>query len=374
MSGIYIHIPFCRKKCAYCNFFSVSSLKNKDQFLSALIEEIYLRKGYLNDDIIDTVYFGGGTPSVLSADEITLIINKVQNSFKLSKNPEITLEANPESIDAKFIEGLKRTKVNRLSIGIQSFFDEDLKYLGRIHNANQALKSLDLAIKGGFTNLSADLIYSIPGMTDERWQENLNTLYRLGIEHFSAYSLTVEEGTILDNHIKKGKSKSFDEEVSLIQFEILMDFAEKNGYEHYETSNFCRNSKYSLHNTSYWKGINYLGLGPSAHSYNGESRQWNISNITEYINSINNKITPFELEVLSADQKYNEYILTSLRTIWGCNAKYINDSFGKIYYENFICDSEKHLKNEYIFTEKDVYYLTRKGKFLTDLITSDLFI
>lgn len=374
MPGIYIHIPFCRKKCSYCNFFSVSNLKNKEVFLSSLIKEINLRKDYLSDGIVETIYFGGGTPSLLTTDDINRIYYKIQNSFHLAEAPEITIEANPESIDREYLRQLKNTGVNRLSIGIQSFFDDDLKYLDRIHNAHQAESSIESAIAAGFDNISIDLIYSISTSTDEKLIENLKKIKTYGIDHFSAYSLTIEPETILARQINKGIRRSNDEEMSLRQFEIVMDFAIKNDYEHYEISNFCRNGRYSMHNTSYWKGIHYLGLGPSAHSYNGNTRQWNIANISKYINCVENSTNVFEMEELTTNQKYNEYILTSLRTSWGCNIETINKHFGKSYMIDFEKLSLKHIENGLLSCEKGVYYLTRKGKFLADYITSDFFV
>jgi oxygen-independent coproporphyrinogen-3 oxidase len=349
-------------------------LKNKEVFLSSLIKEINLRKDYLSDGIVETIYFGGGTPSLLTTDDINRIYYKIQNSFHLAEAPEITIEANPESIDREYLRQLKNTGVNRLSIGIQSFFDDDLKYLDRIHNAHQAESSIESAIAAGFDNISIDLIYSISTSTDEKLIENLKKIKTYGIDHFSAYSLTIEPETILARQINKGIRRSNDEEMSLRQFEIVMDFAIKNDYEHYEISNFCRNGRYSMHNTSYWKGIHYLGLGPSAHSYNGNTRQWNIANISKYINCVENSTNVFEMEELTTNQKYNEYILTSLRTSWGCNIETINKHFGKSYMIDFEKLSLKHIENGLLSCEKGVYYLTRKGKFLADYITSDFFV
>ncbi len=374
MPGIYIHIPFCKKKCSYCNFFSISAMKYKGAFLKALIKEIEIRKYYLNNNSIDTLYFGGGTPSLLTTDEIELIIYEINKSYRLADKTEITIELNPESTNLEYLKKLKDLGFNRLSIGIQSFFDEDLIYLERIHNEVQAEKAIKDSITAGFTNISADIIYAIPVSDDWKLINNLEKINAYGINHFSAYSLSVESGTNLYNQIKNGTKKAVDEETSLRQFELIMNFAAKNGYEHYEISNFCKNAKYSIHNSAYWKGTHYLGLGPSAHSYNGNSRQWNITDVLQYISGAEKGTVFYESEELSTDQKYNEYILTSLRTKWGCSEEFIHNNFGNNYLQYFQKVIEQQLNLALVFKENNCYCLTMKGKFLADHITRELFI
>ncbi len=380
MAGIYIHFPFCKQKCNYCNFYSLPLGKQgsvtenlKNQFVKALLKEIQLQKQYLEGETIKSIYFGGGTPSLLSQNEIKTIINQLYNCYNIECNAEITFEANPDDLDRKKLIELKWSLINRLSIGIQSFFDSDLQYLSRVHKTEQGIKSIIEAKEAGFDNISIDLIYGIPGLTSDNWFKILETTFSLGIQHISAYSLTVERKTTLAHFIKKGKLRNVDENDSNDQYNILRTQAKINDFIHYEISNFCKKGFYSLHNSNYWRMTKYLGLGPSAHSFNGYSRQWNISNTQQYIKSINIGAVPFVIENLSLSQQYNEYILTSIRTIWGCDPDYIINNFGNKYYSVFIKSIKKHIKRGQVVKKSGRFVLTGSGKIFVDGITADLF-
>jgi oxygen-independent coproporphyrinogen-3 oxidase len=374
MAGIYIHIPYCHQKCHYCNFYSTASKKTKPLFVSALLKEIKLQKEYLHDEIISTFYFGGGTPSQLNISELKQIIQELFQHYNISDKVEITLEANPDDLTEEKLFELSKTAFNRLSIGIQSFQETDLQYLNRSHSANQAIHAIKTAQKHQFSNLSIDLIYGIPTLSNESWIENIQTAIDLGIPHISAYCLTVETGTALDIFIRKGKMPAIDEEKASQQFEILMDILSKNNYIHYEISNFCKQGYVSQHNSNYWKQQKYLGLGPSAHSYNFVSRQWNISNISNYIDSIEKTLLPFEGETLSLIQQYDEYILTSLRTIWGIDEFEILNKYGKKYYDYFKQQIETYIQKAWVERNGNIYTLTKQGKYFADGIASELFI
>ena len=374
MAGIYIHIPFCKQKCHYCNFYSVASDRNKEAFLEALAKEIELQRNYLKNETVETIYFGGGTPSVLSADEINFLFQKLQAIFSISKDAEITFEANPDDLTKSYLQSLKRTPTNRFSIGVQSFIEEDLKYLNRVHSAQQALKSIRAAQDVGFENISIDLIYGIPTLTEANWIKNLKTFFELGLPHLSAYALTVEPKTALDVLIRKQKMKPVEEARILDHFKILLEQMNQNNYTHYEISNFCKEPFYSFHNQNYWFRKSYLGLGPSAHSFNGNSRQWNVANTLKYISSINSGIIPTEIEELSEHQKYNEYILTSLRTIWGIDEKCILKQFGVSYLSDFEKSIKKYILNDKVNAEGGRYFLTNSGKLFADGIVADLFL
>jgi len=373
MAGIYIHIPFCKKKCNYCNFFSVASLKNKNAFLESLKIEIETQKEYLKNDLINTIYFGGGTPSLLSVSEISVIIEQLHKFYNISNNPEITLESNPDDLSKQKINELKQTPVNRLSVGIQSFFQEDLNYLDRTHDTAQAENALKYLQDSGFDNLTIDLIYGIPTSTNKMWEQNLEKFFSFRIPHLSAYSLTVEQKTILYHQIKKQKLSQPEESKSIEQYKILLDRSKDYNFINYEISNFAKEGYFSKHNSNYWLGKNYLGLGPSAHSFNGISRQWNISNITKYIELINNNNIIFEKEILTKDQQYNEYVLTALRTIWGCDSDYIKNKFGQNYYEFFIKSSEKYLTKKMMIKNENSFVLSEDGKLFADGIAAELF-
>ena len=373
MAGIYIHIPFCKQKCHYCNFFSVTTLNRKDAFMKALLKEIEMRKDYLQGEKINTIYLGGGTPSLLDISDITLIFEHLSKYFTLGPQAEITLEANPDDISKEKAREWKNTPVNRLSIGIQSFFDEDLKYLNRVHSAGQAFHALETARNAGFENLTIDLIYGIPTLTDEKWQSNLELFLQLNIPHLSAYSLTVEQKTPLALLIKKGKYAPPDELQSVEHFRLLLEWAKANQFIHYEISNFAREGFYSKHNSIYWLGGHYMGLGPSAHSFNGNSRQWNVSSVSKYLALDDFHTTIEEKEVLTVDQQYNEYVMTSLRTVWGCDTMHILNVFGKRYESHFIVSAKPFLVRAYLIREGSKFFLTDEGKLFADGIAADLF-
>lgn len=380
MAGIYIHIPFCRSKCIYCNFYSIAVkdktalARYKNDFLYTLYKEIELRKNYLDNENIKTIYFGGGTPSILSAKEIESIIINIKKYHIVDDDAEITLEANPDTISYEKLKDFKNIGINRLSIGIQSFNDVDLKYLNRIHDSKKAIQAIENAKKADFKNFSIDLIYGIPTLNNKSWESNLQKTFDFQIPHISAYSLTVEPQTPLSHLIKLKKIQSVDDVQSIEHFSILSKMMKENNYQHYEISNFCKKPHYSKHNTSYWLGEKYLGLGPSAHSYNKISRQWNLRSIKEYVENINDNKPYFEIEKLSVSQKYNEYILVSLRTMWGIDLNFIKDNFDEKFNENFLTQIKKHIKTDHIILKNDHIFLTEKGKLFTDAITSDLFV
>jgi oxygen-independent coproporphyrinogen-3 oxidase len=373
MSGIYIHIPFCRQACHYCDFHFSTSLKNKSDFLLSLKKEISLQKEYLSTKNISTVYFGGGTPSVLSEGELLEIFSELSKYFSIDAGAEITLEANPDDLSKEKLRELSRTPVNRLSIGIQSFADEDLKFLNRIHSAGEAIRAVKEAQEAGFKNITIDLIYGIQTLSNEQWRRNLAQSFELDVQHLSCYSLTVEPKTALASFIAKGKWQPLSPERSAEQFEILMDETERNGFIHYEISNFCKEEFYSKHNSAYWSGETYLGLGPSAHSFDGSSRQWNAKSNSVYISSLQKNTLAFEKEILTEDQRYNEYIMTSLRTMWGADLKKIERLFpGKIN-TYFLRSIVKPLQENFLVQKGDRLLLTRKGKLFADKIAGDLF-
>ena len=370
--GIYIHIPFCKQACFYCDFHFSTSLKKKDALIDALISELELRKTEFEDDTVATIYFGGGTPSLLSLAEIQKILNAVYANYKVIANPEITLEANPDDLsEAKILE-LAASKINRLSIGVQSFFEADLKLMNRAHNSEEAKQCLALATQY-FDNISVDLIYGIPGASHEQWKENIQTVLDFNIPHISSYALTVEPKTALDSLIKKGKIADVDEVHAETQFHMLIDTLTAAKFQHYELSNFGKTGYFSINNSAYWKGKKYIGIGPSAHSFTGESRSWNISNNSKYINAIQSKIVPSEVEILSVNDKYNEYVMTGLRTIWGVSLESVKTEFGSDFKLYLLNQSDNYLKEELLYIEGDNLKVTNKGKFLSDGIASHLF-
>lgn len=373
MAGIYLHIPFCRQKCTYCNFFSLASRRHLDAFSGTLIKELEIQQHYLGGEPVETIYFGGGTPSLLDPSSIAGILEKIRHLFIVVNDAEITLEANPDDLCKEQLNGIRDAGINRLSIGIQSFHDDDLKFLNRIHSADEAISSISLARETGFNNLSIDLIYGIPGQDSSRWEFNVKKSLELEIPHISSYALTVEERTPLERMIASGKVPPVDDFLQEEHFSILCSLMEQEGYLHYEISNFCKPGMFAKHNTSYWKGVAYLGAGPSAHSYNGNSRQWNISNLTQYMKSISDGLVPSEMEQLSEVQKFNEYIMTSLRTMWGCDLSHIEQAFGKEWKEKVIRDSLKYLQGGFLIRNGNLLLLTMLGRFRADGIASDLF-
>ena len=372
MSGIYIHIPFCKQACHYCDFHFSTSLKKKSELVSALQNELVLRKNELPNEPIKTIYFGGGTPSLLNLEELTAIFKTIYTEFTIAENPEITLEANPDDLSEEKINELANSKINRLSIGVQSFFEEDLKLMNRAHNAEEALNSIKLA-RSKFDNISVDLIYGIPGMSNERWQKNIQILLDLDIPHISSYALTVEPNTALQKFIEKGKIKPVDDAAAAQHFETLRTVLKNAGFEHYEFSNYGKPGYFSQNNTAYWLGKPYLGIGPSAHSYDGNSRKWNIANNTLYIKAIEWSELPLEVEELSITDRYNEYIMTRLRTYFGVDLVEVESEFGKEYLEYLREQSVVLFEKELLRIENDVMHITEKGTFLSDGIAADLF-
>lgn len=374
MAGIYIHIPFCKQKCHYCNFYSTVSLKYRKDFFDALTREIANRKEYLQQEKIHTIYFGGGTPSILSPEEISYIVNLIDYRFDVASDAEITLEANPDDLDKDKIGDIKNyTPVNRLSIGVQSFFDDDLHYLNRVHSAKQAHNSIENVLKAGFKNTTIDLIYGIPTLSNSKWKENLKRFFDYKIPHLSSYSLTVESKTTLDVLIKKKKIENIVEAESIEHFKILIEETNKHNYIHYEISNFALDGHYSKHNSIYWLGGHYLGLGPSAHSYNGKSRQWNVMSIKKYCEEELIENIVVEKEYLNKDQLYNEYVLTSIRTSWGCDIEHIKNTFGEKYSQHFITNISKAIKENKVVGNGNIFTLTNNGKLFADGIASSLF-
>ena len=365
MAGIYIHIPFCKQACHYCNFHFATSLHYKNDLVAALWKEIDLQKDYLENETVETIYFGGGTPSLFTIEEIRDIITAIQSTYTVTRQAEITLEANPDDISADKLQGWKEAGVNRLSIGIQSFFEEDLQWMNRAHHSQQARDSLALA-KKYFDNITIDLIYGTPQLTNEKWKQNVETFLSLDIPHLSSYALTVEPKTPLDKMIRLQQSANINPDKQAEQFLLLMEWMEQAGYEHYEISNFARPGMRSLHNSAYWQGKKYLGLGPSAHSFNGTERQWNIANNTVYIQSLNKDIIPFEKELLTAAQKINEYIMTSLRTIEGLDLAIAG--------EQIALKSRQFIDSGLMKRENNFLVLTKEGKLLADGIAAALFI
>ncbi|OFY47719.1 MAG: hypothetical protein A2W85_12995 [Bacteroidetes bacterium GWF2_41_31] len=374
MAGIYIHIPFCRKKCHYCNFYTVISQKYRNPFISKLLQEIESRHDYLNNQPVNTIYFGGGTPSVLEPSEINLLINKIKSHFTVIENAEITLEANPDDLSIEYLKKLKdETPINRFSIGIQSFFDDDLTYLNRSHHSKQARLAIENALYLGYNNMTIDLIYGIPTLTNEKWKKNLDIFFEYGLPHLSSYALTVEPKTNLEVLINKKKIASTEEDQTVRHFEILLEETDKQGYIHYEISNFAREGYYSKHNSIYWLGGHYLGLGPSAHSFNGITRQWNVKNMKQYCEAKTTDTMVLEKEILSVDQQYNEYIMTSLRTTWGCDTEHIFNVFGNEFQIGFEEDIIPFIQQNKVRKIGNNYQLTSAGKLFADGIAGALF-
>lgn len=376
MAGIYLHIPFCKQACTYCNFHFSTSLKLKDRVLQAIIRELELQKDYFNGLPIETIYFGGGTPSLLSADEINRITDHIFKLYPVNELKELTLETNPDDLNANYVKSLKSTPVSRFSIGVQSFKENDLRYMHRAHNAQQADAAIKTAQDAGYTNLTIDLIYGTPGLTDADWKYNLSQIKALQIPHFSSYALTVEEGTVLHNHIAKKKTSPVDAEQSAQQFEILMEQAEVMGYEHYEISNLAMPGMYAVHNTNYWRGLPYLGIGPSAHSFDGRTtRRWNVANNALYAGSILEQGTLlYEEEQLTPVQHLNEYIMTSLRTMWGCDLDKIAKEYGSEFADGIRKDSEEFMERKWLTAKDNHLILTNSGKLFADRIAGDLFV
>ncbi len=372
MAGIYIHIPFCKQACHYCDFHFSTSMKKKDDMVLALAKEIQLRKSEITEKV-ETIYFGGGTPSVLTNVEIEFLIQAVYSNFEVIENPEITLEANPDDLSEERIIALSKTPINRLSIGIQSFFEADLKMMNRAHNSDEAKKSLEIATQY-FDNISVDLIYGIPGLTNEMWLQNIEKALGFGVPHISSYALTVEPKTALSKLIQTGVIAKPKDEVAQEHFEILVKMLTDKGFIHYELSNFGKPEYFSRNNSSYWLGKKYVGIGPSAHSFDGKSRSWNIANNSLYIKSISVDKLPHEIEILTLQDRYNEYVMTGLRTIWGVSLERIESDFGVEYLQYLLKQAQRFLLDGLLSINEGILTATSKGKFLVDGIASELFL
>ncbi|MBL4669221.1 MAG: radical SAM family heme chaperone HemW [Flavobacteriales bacterium] len=372
MAGIYIHIPFCKQTCSYCDFHFSISLKYKTDLVKALVLEIENRKHQLTSEI-NTIYFGGGTPSLLNDDELKLIIDAVYQNYNVASNIELTLECNPDDLSKNKLKELKNAGVNRLSIGVQSFDNEELQFFNRAHNSSQAESSIKRSQDVGFENITIDLIYGSPLLTDKIWLENLQKVNDLEVPHLSAYGLTVEPKTKLDHQIKTGQFPILDDDKMIAQFKVLVQKTKEFGFTQYEVSSFGKKGFYSQHNSNYWKGVEYLGFGPSAHSYIGEKRIWNVSNNIKYIKALNTAGIYFEEETIDEKTAFNEYVLTRLRTIWGIDLDFIKNNFNEEINTHFQKEIQQYSKSSYLQTEKDKITLTQEGIFIADKITSDLF-
>lgn len=372
MSGLYIHIPFCAKRCLYCDFFSNTEMKYKESYINAVIRELELRKAYTGGEPIETIYFGGGTPSQLQAKDFDRIFNAIYRLFDVSHCGEITLEANPDDMTPECVSSLRTLPFNRISMGVQSFKEEDLRFLNRRHNRQQALQAVALCKENGLSNISIDLIYGLPGQTQKEWEANIDQAIQLDIPHISAYHLIYEEGTALYKLKEAGKISPVDEEVSVALFTSLIDRLTASGYLHYEISNFARPGMISRHNSSYWTGKKYIGIGPSAHSYNGENRQWNVSSLPEYLRGVENGSPETEVETLDINTRYNDYIITGLRTMWGIQLDEIQQQFGKdklIYCQK---QAAPYINRGLLIQKEGVITLSSEGIFISDGIMSDL--
>ncbi|MES2277777.1 MAG: radical SAM family heme chaperone HemW, partial [Bacteroidota bacterium] len=372
MAGIYIHIPFCKQACHYCDFHFSTSLKYREEMVHALIKEITLQKHYLDGQTIETIYFGGGTPSLLSAGEIGQIIDTITGLHTVTSDAEITLEANPDDLHQQAVQALRQTPVNRFSIGIQSFFDEDLLWMNRAHRSDEAASSVMRAQDAGFENITVDLIYGYPLLTDTKWQQNMDKVFGLEVPHVSAYSLTVEPRTALASFIKNKKQPPVNDQQSAEQFLSLMDAMALKGFEHYEISNFSRPGHYSRHNTNYWRGVKYLGIGPSAHSFNGDTRQWNIANNAKYLAELAEGTIPAETEILTEENRLNEYVMTSLRTIWGLDLQKL-ESIAAGTKPILLKEANPFFDKGWLHRDGDILTLTQSGKLYADHVAGELF-
>ena len=372
MLGIYIHIPFCKKSCHYCNFHFSTSLKNKEDLIKAINKEIY-QKAILNNDKVSTIYFGGGTPSILDVEEINLIIENIYKNFNVGKNIEITIEANPDDLSKHKLNDLSKTKINRISIGVQSFIDKELKIMNRVHDSKKAIKSIEMA-KKYFNNISVDLLYGVPDSSIKSWNYNLDTTSSFNINHISAYALTVEPKTALESFINKSILSMPDEELVYSQYKLINEKLSSKNFINYEVCSFAQKDFFSKNNSAYWLRKKYIGIGPSAHSFDGESRSWNISNNKKYIDQIRDGDNYYKKENLTKVDQYNEYIMTGLRTIWGVSVKHIESNFDVRFKNYFLKKIKSHIAKKNVYKEDDLYLTTQSGRFLADGIASDLFL
>jgi len=371
MAGIYVHIPFCKTLCNYCDFYHIISPGDHSEFIKALLHETKTRQDYTGNDPVSTIYIGGGTPSVLSVKELETILNCLKTWFSIEQDSELTIELNPDDITYNYLKELKKLEFNRISLGVQSWRDEDLKMLNRRHTEAQAEKALQETLDAGFENVSIDLIYGIPGMGLKEWEKNISKTIKYDIKHLSAYHLTIEPGTVFGKMKEKGLIKEIDEEESTAEFNMLLKKTESAGFVQYEISNFSKPGYFSVHNSNYWKQIPYIGLGPSAHSFNGYSRQWNVSDIKKYIKQVTSDEQFFEKEELDAKTRFNEYIMTSLRTMWGIDLDYIESTFEKEGYDYVINLSGKFIDYGLMRRNQTNLILTNQGKMISDNIISE---
>jgi oxygen-independent coproporphyrinogen III oxidase len=371
MAGIYIHIPFCKKLCFYCDFYHVISPDNNSSFIEALLEEASIRKNYLENQNVSTIYLGGGTPSVFSIKDLATILDRINKLYTVTEDCEVTIELNPDDVNKVYLDGLRSLNINRVSLGIQSWRDPDLKLLNRRHDSAQAVNALKDTLSAGFKNVTIDLIYGIPGMSQKEWESNLDFSFSFGIKHLSAYHLTIEPGTVFGKMLEKGAITEIDENESAAQFNILIEKAEAAGFIQYEISNFGLPGFFSIHNSNYWKQVSYLGLGPSAHSFNGYSRQWNVRDLKGYIKAVNSGKSFYESEELDTRKRFNEYIMTSLRTMWGIDLEYVESMFEKEGYDYVVNLSGKFKDYGLMKPEKNSLVLTNQGKLISDNIISE---
>ncbi len=374
MAGIYIHIPFCKSRCIYCDFFSTTLLSRREEYISTLCKEISQQNDYLNGENIRTIYFGGGTPSQLSTDQIATVISAIDHTFRFAKSPEVTIELNPEDVTEDYARRLKQMPFNRVSLGIQSFDDKILQFIHRRHNSTKAIEAVRTLQDAGFTNISIDLMFGFPQQTIEGWTKDINTAISLNTQHISAYSLMYEEGTLLYKLMESNKIKEIDDDLSLQMYQTLVRLLKEYGYTHYEISNFALSGYESRHNSSYWDSTPYLGVGAGAHSYNGTSRQWNVCNLQQYIEGINSGKAIRETEVLTVDQQFNETVMTRLRTAKGLDLDYVNRQFGQTYIRHLEQTATPYYNNRELEKDGNTMRLTDQGIYTSNDIISSLFV
>ncbi|WP_299761943.1 radical SAM family heme chaperone HemW [uncultured Pontibacter sp.] len=373
MSGIYLHIPFCKQACHYCDFHFSTSMGHKEATIQAIAHELELRQEYLQGQPVHTIYFGGGTPSLLTQQELELLLQTIKRLFIVSEDAEITLEANPDDLKPEKLRELKAAGINRLSIGLQSFHEPHLRLMNRAHNATESLQCVTDAQAAGFKNITVDLIYGIPAPDHAIWLEDLKTLFSLNVQHVSCYALTIEPDTALGRWSKKGKFIPSEDDFTAQQFEVLLQQMAQHGFVQYEISNFCQPGYESRHNSNYWRGVHYLGVGPSAHSFNGSSRQYNVANNRKYTAAIQENVIPAEVEELTLADQANDYLLTTLRTIWGCDLRMLRDKYGYDVEATHVAYLQELQQKGLASIKDNVLHLTDKGKLLADQITLDLF-
>lgn len=374
MAGIYIHIPFCRKRCHYCDFFKSTDLSQKVRLLEGIRTELESRASELASEEINTIYLGGGTPSVLLIDELKDILHTIRQNYQVSPEAEITMEANPDDLSQAILSAIREIGFNRLSMGVQSFSESDLKLMNRRHGVMQAIQSVKWAKTAGFLNISIDLIYGLPNQTLEEWERNVRIAVELDVQHISAYNLTYHEGTVFYDQLKKGILKELPDELSLQQFEMLISILKEAGFEHYEISNFCKPGLYSQHNSSYWKNKKYLGIGPSAHSFDLVTRRWNVSSVSGYLDGVENNKSYSEIEILTEQDRYNDYIITGLRTIWGISEELIQTEFTSPYLVHFQKTKDEYLHSGHVLNASGKICLSPEGLFISDQIMADFMV